>query len=110
MNPSTLTDADVERVAQRVVDLLRQREREEPQLLTVRELAKRFSVSTDLIYEHSAELGAVRLGSRLLFDPDLAAERLRELHEPASPTPARSGKRKSTRTDLLEIPEEYEVG
>ena len=105
-----LTDQDVERVARRVVDLLRKRDKEEEvELVTVAELAKRFSVSTDLVYENADELGAVRLGSRILFDPKAAADRLVDLNSPdvAGASRRRSGKRKSTRTDLLEIPEDY---
>jgi hypothetical protein len=109
VSPPILTDQDVERVARRVVDLLRSRDQEdEVELVTVAELARRFSVSTDLVYENADQLGAIRLGSRILFDPKAAADRLVELNTPddAPPRP-RSGKRKSTRTDLLEIPEDF---
>lgn len=110
MSLPILTDQDVERVARAVVDLLRKRDQEEEvELVTVAELAKRFSVSTDLVYENADALGAVRLGSRVLFDPKAAADRLVELNGSDTDEPARrSGKRKSTRTDLLEIPEGYE--
>jgi hypothetical protein len=74
-----LDDASVNAVAERVVELLRA-ESIGGDLIDSVEVARRFSVSRDYVYEHAEELGAMRLGSgsraRLRFDPATVRERL----------------------------------
>ena len=77
-----LDDASVNAVAERVVELLRG-ESIGGDLIDSVEVARRFSVSRDYVYEHAEELGAIRLGSgsraRLRFDPATVRERLSQL-------------------------------
>lgn len=75
----SLDDASVNAIAERVAELLRG----EPiggDLVDATEVARRFSVSRDYVYEHADELGAVRLGdgsrARLRFDPVTVRKRL----------------------------------
>ena len=75
-----LTAEDIEAVARRTVELLRD-ERSSPfALVDARELAEQLGVKASFVYDHAAELGAIRLGSgrkaRLRFDPELAREAL----------------------------------
>jgi hypothetical protein len=68
--------ADVEAIAQRVAELLRERSAPSmpPTLLTAAEVARRFGLSRDFVYEHADRLGALRLGDgpkpRLRFDAE----------------------------------------
>jgi len=52
----------------------------EPELVDAEQVARRFGVSRDYVYEHAGDLGAVRLGdgprARLRFDLATVAERL----------------------------------
>lgn len=68
-----LDDASVEAIARRVVELLSS-EGGSKDWIDAAEVARRFSLSTDYVYEHADELDAVRIGSgpkaRLRFDPD----------------------------------------
>ena len=43
-----------------------------PRLASARELARRLDVDVKSIYRHADELGAIRVGRRLRFDPDRA--------------------------------------
>jgi hypothetical protein len=74
-----LDDASVEAIARRVAELLSSEGGSEG-WIDAAEVARRFSFSRDFVYEHSAELGAVRIGSgpkaRLRFDPNKVAEAL----------------------------------
>jgi hypothetical protein len=72
---------DIEAIARRVAELVRP-DRERPvRYLTVAELAAQFGVSTEWVYEHKAELGAIRLGdgpkARLRFDREHVTEVIR---------------------------------
>lgn len=65
---------DVEAIARRVADLLRDEPlRPADRLLSAADVARRIGRSRDFVYDHSADLGAVRLGDgarpRLAFDP-----------------------------------------
>ena len=62
-------------------------------LVTAAELARLLGVGRSFVYDHAAELGAVRLGAgpkaRLRFDPDEAVARMRKKKaKPARPAPA----------------------
>ena len=56
-----LSDAAVDAIARRVVELLEAPTSAE-RLLTAAELAERLGVDRAWVYEHAAELGAIRLG------------------------------------------------
>lgn len=75
----TLTDADVAAIASAVAERLAAPARG-PALVDAAEIARRFNVSTDFVYSHADQLGAVRLGDgprpRIRFDPQLVAEKL----------------------------------
>src|SRR3954454_11731132 len=84
-----MTDAELsllaELLAERVAEKLRGVPRAD-ELLDAAQVAERFGVSRSFVYEHAAELGAIRLGAlgegrrpRLRFDPAATAERLRRL-------------------------------
>lgn len=77
--PTRLDDFSVTAIAERVVELLRD-EGVAVDLINAGEVARRFGVSRDYVYEHAEELGAVRLGKgtrgRLRFDPSTVGERL----------------------------------
>jgi hypothetical protein len=74
-----LDDASVEAVARRVVELLSSESGSED-WIDAAEVARRFSLSRDYVYEHAAEFGAVRLGggpkARLRFSPAKVTEAL----------------------------------
>jgi excisionase family DNA binding protein len=75
-----LSAEDVEAVARRIVELLRSEAASTFKLVDARELAALLGVSVDYVYEHAAELGALRLGSgrkaRIRFDADTARQAL----------------------------------
>jgi hypothetical protein len=74
-------------VAERLADLL-DGERPAPQLVDAAEVARRFGVSADWVYEHANTIGVVRLGdgpkARLRFDPKKVAEALGAGDRPAN--------------------------
>ena len=82
LHPDDLT-ALVDGTARRVVELLREKgaaPAETPVLLSAAQVAARFGVSRDWVYEHADELGALRLGAgrkpRLRFDAERVATAL----------------------------------
>jgi len=85
-----------DQVAERVAERLRQ-DGTVASMVSAAEVARRFGISRDYIYDHADELGAVRLGdgprARLRFDSTKVAARLAK---PASPPS--SANRKTTRT------------
>jgi hypothetical protein len=111
-----MTDEHLEAIAERVADLLAERLGATlgaaPVLLDPKEVARRLGVSRDFVYEHSEELGAVRLGdgprARLRFDSRRVAAF--EAAGPAAPPPRRAPRppRRSSRADLLPIAGEGE--
>jgi hypothetical protein len=74
-----LSDSDIEAVATRVVDLL-QGGGMSVEMVDAAEIARRFGVSRDFVYEHADDLGAIRLGhgprARLRFAPTKVGEAL----------------------------------
>lgn len=60
MNDRTLTDADVDAIAERLAE--RMSISSPDRLMTVPEVAERLACSTDWVYEHARELGVRRLG------------------------------------------------
>jgi hypothetical protein len=105
-----LTAESIEQVAERVADLLEQRaeQRRMPSagLVDVAELALYLGVTRAWVYQHAAELGAIRIGSgpraRMRFDLEVAKEMLAEAGRLRStaedpPRPARMRQGSSTR-------------
>jgi hypothetical protein len=74
-----LDNASVEAIARRVAELLSSEHGSEG-WIDAAEVARRYSLSRDFVYEHADELGAVRIGSgpkgRLRFDPAKVVEAL----------------------------------
>jgi hypothetical protein len=73
-----LDQDDIEAIARRVAELVRPDPERPARYLTVGQLAEQFGVSTEWVYEHKAELGAIRLGdgpkARLRFDREHVTE------------------------------------
>lgn len=107
--PVTLAPAAVEAVARRVVELLADEHATRPtaRLLDAAHLAELLGVSRATIYDHAAELGAIRLGNgerpRLRFDVEraLTAWRDREPEPEPRPQPPRQ---RVARTDAALLP------
>lgn len=73
----SLDPAEVEQIAARVAELLRHEP--PPRFIDAATLARELSVERDWVYEHAAELGAIRLGGvrgRLRFDRRAVCGRL----------------------------------
>jgi predicted DNA-binding transcriptional regulator AlpA len=120
-----LAPETIERIAQRVAALLRERESAAPgppdaptRLLDAEALARRLGVTRTWVYEHANELGAIAIGDgpkpRLRFDAELAANALEARRrrgrpsEPAMPLaaprrPARRRRTAATSVPLLPI-------
>src|SRR3954467_15057198 len=87
----------VDFIAQRVLELLGDRNGDELQLLTVAQVARRFQVHPSWVYANAGRLGALRLGpgpkAPLRFDPSRVARAVEDQAEPSGlpvgPTPAR---------------------
>lgn len=104
----------VERVALRVVELLREPAAPVNRMIGVAELAELLAVSRDTIYRHAEALGVVRVGGALRFDPATAREAWTSRCastpslEPAAPAttrnrPGRPRRNAGTTGDLLPI-------
>jgi hypothetical protein len=95
-----LSEAEIEAVATRVADLLREQQPSRGELVDAAAIARRFGVSRDFVYQHADELGAVRLGSgpkaRLRFDPAKVGRVLRKPPEKAAPRTRRRATRRSS--------------
>lgn len=104
----TLRDGDVEAVALRVVEMIEER-RLEPSasMLTAGEVAARYGVSKNYIYEHAIRLGAIRLGdgprARMRFSADAVAEAL-ACETPTPRVAPRSPRRRPTRPQAGDAP------
>jgi hypothetical protein len=94
-----LTPHAIEQIAQRVAQLLRERDHPHSQpaptaLLDASQLATHLGVTRTWIYEHAHQLGAIRLGTgtkaRLRFDLDTATTAIERLQEKPSPDPTKS--------------------
>jgi len=67
----TLDPEDIESIAARVAELLREQQPSASRLADAAEVARELGVDRDWVYEHAEELGAARLGGargRLRFD------------------------------------------
>lgn len=110
-SPITLAPESVEAIAERVAELLAGAH-STARLVTADEVASRFSVSRDYVYEHAEELGAIPMGPtgkdrkpRLRFDLERVAEALapKPFTTPASPT-APPKRRRSPRSKVELLP------
>jgi hypothetical protein len=78
--PITLSEAQLDQLAERIADRLRQGDcvSRAPHLVDATTLAEALGVDRSYVYAHAAELGAIRLGSgskpRLRFDLEAARE------------------------------------
>jgi hypothetical protein len=75
-----LSNEDVNAVARRTVELLRNERARTFALVDARELADQLGVHVSFVYAHATELGAIRLGNgrkaRIRFELDRARELL----------------------------------
>ena len=84
-----MTDAELGLLADLLAERVAEKLRSVPvaqELLDAAQVAERFGVSRSFVYEHAAELGAIRLGApgegrrpRLRFDAAAVTKRLRDL-------------------------------
>jgi hypothetical protein len=103
-----LEPADIEAIAQRVVELLPARAKvANVRYVDAAELARVLSVERDWVYAHARELGAVRLGGprgRLRFDLRQIQRTLAERRQPSTDGPQRAPRRRAPRpSDGLEL-------
>ena len=90
--PANGTRAIAEAVAERLAD-----RPPAPQFVDTRELARMFGISTDVVYRRADELGAIRIGARVLFDPADVANRMRR-QPTQDPVAAPNSSRRRRRT------------
>jgi hypothetical protein len=104
--PVVLSDASVEAVARRVVDLLRE-DGAAGALVDAAEIARRTGLSREAIYDRADELGVLRLGdgpkARLRFDPRVVEERLRAPQTKADPPKRSRSPRRRQGSPLLPV-------
>jgi hypothetical protein len=86
----TLDSDDVDAIADALAERLDRR----LQFVDARGLAELLGVSPDVVYERADELGACRLGARLIFDVDEAVRRMRRIPA-AEPVTRGTGRRRS---------------
>src|SRR4051794_11931755 len=83
----------VDLIAERVLELLGDRDGDEIQLLTVAQVARRFQVHPSWVYANARRLGALRLGTGprapLRFDPRRVALAVEDLPLPVEDSPPR---------------------
>lgn len=97
----------IEAIAQRTAELLRSQPQADS-LIDADELARRFAVSREWVYEHANELGAIRLGDgerpRLRFDPASVAERFAIRQTPIAQPSRRTPRRRSADSTAALLP------
>lgn len=98
-----LSEADIEAVAARVADLLRTGQAS-AELVDAAEIARRFGVSRDFVYDHADDLGAVRLGKRPQGSPPLRSGEGRSSVEEATREARPAGPPRPDSTQLLPAP------
>jgi hypothetical protein len=104
----TLSEADIERIAQRTAELVAGANGGNCRIVDVATVARELGVSVDYVYEHQRELGAMRLGrgpkASLRFDLAAIMRSLRPSDEPAAPRRWRGGrKNRSGEAPLLPV-------
>ena len=97
----TLDHQDIEMIAARIVDLLREQQPDgEQRFVDAATVARKLGVDRDWVYAHSAELGGVRLGGehgRLRFDLEAIRRQLATPAPKPAPDRTRSARRKPPR-------------
>jgi hypothetical protein len=113
----SVSDADVERIAARVAELVGSARRaDEQEWVSADVIAKRFGVSRRWVYANAEALGALRIGrgqnGRIRFDPRLVRERIEAIGAPSPTLGRRRPKRArpSDEADLLAIRQRPQVG
>jgi hypothetical protein len=111
--PVQLDPESIEAIAQRVAELVG--EPETVQFINAEEVAHRFGVSREWVYEHAEELGAVRVGRgsrpRLRFDVKEVTERFGSLAGSREPQRTkRSAVRRGRNLELLPIKGDTSAG
>lgn len=102
----TLDEDDIEAVAARVVQMLRDRSGMPGRFVDAATLARALSVDRDWVYAHARTLGAVRLGEGpkplLRFDVQRVREQLvaRDERQPLPDEPVPRRRRRSSRNAL----------
>jgi hypothetical protein len=104
----TLSEADIERIAQRTAELLTDAGGARSRIVDVATVARELKVSVDYVYEHQRELGAMRLGrgprASLRFDLAEIMRSLRPPDQPSAPKRWRGGrKNRSGEAPLLPV-------
>jgi hypothetical protein len=96
-----LSPDDVEAIARRTAELLRNDRPATFALVDARELADQLGVSVDYVYGHATQLGAIRLGdgrrARIRFDLAVAREALEATRRRRSRPAANANGRRSSR-------------
>jgi len=104
----TLSEADIERIAQRTAELVVGAGGAGSRIVDVATVARELGVSVDYVYEHQRELGAMRLGrgprASLRFDLAAIMRSLRPPDQPVAPRRWRGGrKHRSGEAPLLPV-------
>jgi hypothetical protein len=91
----------VREVLEGVADLIDDRARRLPELVDAPTLARVLCVEVHSVYRHARELGGVKIGSALRFDPSVAIERA--MLKPDEPAPAPPRRIRRTPDDDLPL-------
>lgn len=109
MSEQSLTDADLQAVAERVVQLLRATHTPTTVWMDTAAVARVYAIGEDWVREHAGELGAIRVGDarnaplRFHVDRVSAAMDRRRLTAPLiAPAPRRPGPARGVRNSDLE--------
>jgi hypothetical protein len=98
-----LSDEDVEVIARRVATLISDGEPRAASLIDATEVARRFGLSRDWVYDHSHELGAITVGAgsrpRLRFDPARVAAVLQAPQPPTADSERHRHRNKASREE-----------
>lgn len=95
-----LSDEDIDAIARRMADILHETRQSAPALIDAGEVARRYGVSREWVYDHAGLLGALTLGDgarpRLRFDPDRVAAVLGRSSSSAPTETTRAPKKRAT--------------
>jgi excisionase family DNA binding protein len=108
-----LTDVEIEAIAARTVQLLREQEPfPRTGLVDAEQVARLLSVDRSWVYEHKGELGAVRLGGALRFEAATVHAHVRRSRLAPPARPAERGRARPRHlevvrgVELLPLPEQ----
>jgi hypothetical protein len=91
-----LSPAQLEHLADLLADRLRPPST--AQLVTATELAERLGVDPKTVYRHADDLGAIRVGRRLRFDPETALARYVSVRSQPAESRTETGKTRGRRS------------